>query len=133
MAASSAKLKRIQNVLAASKNVQLARLKAKLAEIETARRTAADLRAASMAQPPVTTVAEMQHQSKSQQIDEHRARRLEAEAMEMMSDVQEMRAALAQTLGREQAAESLVKSAERAEQTLRERRAETVPGQRRPT
>jgi len=131
MSSNAKRLERIQSVLKAAKRAESARLKAKLAEVAAARRTASELRAASASQDPVKTAAEMAYQSQRQHLDEHHARRLEAEAQAMMVEVQEMRAKLSVTLGREQAADQLATQAVKAEQSTRERRAETVPGGRR--
>lgn len=128
MASKSDRLMKIQTVLAAKKRAEEARLKAKLNEVHSARRTARDLRVASAAQPLVHTAAEMALQSHAQLNDERYARQLETEAVAALAEAQEMRKDLAVTLGREQAAELLAKDARRTEYAVKERRAESVPG-----
>lgn len=121
------RFKKIQTVLLAMKRAETARLKAKLAEVVSTRSKASELRANSASQPTVTTATEMQHQSIRQQADETAARVLDEQALVLEREARTMQDALALTLGREQAAEALAKSAARAHRALIERRSEAVP------
>ena len=121
------KFDKILTVLRAMKRAETARLKAKLSEVSTARRTAQELREASASLSTVATAAEMQFQSNRQQYDEAQARQLEYEASIAEQEARELQSKLALTLGRQQAAETLAENAAATERAVMERRAESVP------
>ena len=117
-------MKRIKRILEAQKLAELARLGALKAAAGQVREEAARLRGRSRATPASRAPADMRLTFQWQQMAEARAREREAKAQAIEGDAPELRAALAQTIGRISVISRLVRREQQAERRLAERRAE---------
>ena len=123
---------RMRKALAAIKMAEMARLGRLEAELASLRADAADLRKRSCEQTAGANSSEMIAVANWQVVAEARARAKEAEAAELLDEIQTLRSRLARTNGREMVTNDLIRQSEVEAGKLAERRAEDVPANKRP-